>query len=399
MANEEQLALLKAGVKVWNQWMANNAFVEIDLQGADLRGADLVRAELYRANLNRSHLSGANLSEASLWEANLSEANLSNADLSGAKLWEADFRKANLSKASVSGAYLGEANLSEANLTGAYLCDAKLNKAILKKANLSEADVSGADLRDADLSEADLRLANLNNSNLVRVNVNNARLSKSSVYSVNVWDLVGEFKEQKDLIITPKDHLPITVDNIKVAQFIYLILNNKEIRDVIDTVTTKAVLVLGRFYEERKQVLDALKDALRERGFIPIIFDFEPSKQRDLTETIQLLANMAKFVIADITDAKSIPQELSHIIPLLPSVPVQPILLASEKEYAMFEHWRSFKTVLPEFLYRDKQDLLDNLEDKILQPIDSWREGHDEVGILQNRITELEAKLRNSKQI
>jgi hypothetical protein len=50
---------------------------------------------------------------------------------------------------------------------------------------------------------------------------------------------------QENLIITPPGQADI--DNIKVAQFIYLLLNNKEIRDVIDTITSKAVLILGRF--------------------------------------------------------------------------------------------------------------------------------------------------------
>ena len=156
-----------------------------------------------------------------------------------------------------------------------------------------------------------------------------------------------EDAQQKDLIITPEGEATLTVDDIEVAQFVYLLSNNQKIRNVIDTITSKAVLILGRFTSERKQLLDALKDALRGRGFIPMLFDFQPSARRDLTETIQLLANMAKFVIADVTEAKSIPQELSHIIPLLPSVPVQPILLASTQEYEMFEHWRSFNTVLP----------------------------------------------------
>ena len=43
----------------------------------------------------------------------------------------------------------------------------------------------------------------------------------------------------------------ITVDNIEVAQFVYLILHNEKIRDMIDTVGYKGVLILGRFTERR----------------------------------------------------------------------------------------------------------------------------------------------------
>src|SRR6185312_13535354 len=40
--------------------------------------------------------------------------------------------------------------------------------------------------------------------------------------------------KQQDLVITGWDEPKITVDDIEVAQFIYLLLNNKKIRDVID---------------------------------------------------------------------------------------------------------------------------------------------------------------------
>ena len=43
----------------------------------------------------------------------------------------------------------------------------------------------------------------------------------------------------------------IAVDNIEIAQFIYLMLHNQKIRDAIDTITSKAVLILGRFTDER----------------------------------------------------------------------------------------------------------------------------------------------------
>jgi hypothetical protein len=62
--------------------------------------------------------------------------------------------------------------------------------------------------------------------------------------------------KQRNLVITPEHEPEITVDNIEVAQFIYLMLNNQKIREVIDTITSKAVLILGRFTEERKPVLE-----------------------------------------------------------------------------------------------------------------------------------------------
>lgn len=128
------------------------------------------------------------------------------------------------------------------------------------------------------------------------------------VYGASVWDKkVDEGTKQQNLVITHIDEPVITVDNMKVARFIYLLLNNQEIREVIDTITSKAVLILGRFSKERKPVLDALRDALRSRDFLLIVFDFERPKGRDFAETIMTLAGMSCFVIADITNPKSVP--------------------------------------------------------------------------------------------
>src|ERR1700748_34107 len=99
-----------------------------------------------------------------------------------------------------------------------------------------------------------------------------------------------------------------TVDNIEVAQFVYLMLNNQKVRDVIDTITTKVVLILGRFTAKRKKVLDALREELRKHDSLPILFDFDVPKRQNITETVTLLARMARFIIADLTDPSSIPQ-------------------------------------------------------------------------------------------
>jgi hypothetical protein len=84
---------------------------------------------------------------------------------------------------------------------------------------------------------------------------------------VSVWDTkVDDQTNQQNLIMAhPLGRNPaITIDNIKVAQFIYLLLNNQAIRKVTDTITSKAVLILGRFSEDRKPVLDAIRDELRK---------------------------------------------------------------------------------------------------------------------------------------
>ena len=139
-----------------------------------------------------------------------------------------------------------------------------------------------------------------------------------------------EGAKQQNLSTNMAHEPRITIDNIEVAQFIYLLLYNEKIRDVIDTITSKAVLILGRFTPERKAVLDAVREELRRRDYVPILFDFEKPANQNVTGTVLTLARLARFIIADLTDPSSIPYELGRIIPNT-KVSVQPILLSSLK--------------------------------------------------------------------
>ena len=141
-----------------------------------------------------------------------------------------------------------------------------------------------------------------------------------------------------------------------------------KIRQVIDTVTSRAVLILGRFTPERKAVLDALREHLRTRNHVPIVFDFDRPVNRNLTETVATLAQLARFVIADLTDARSIPQELQKIVPGLPSLPVQPIIHDSQFEYAMFKDLLDYPWVLVPHRYHDIDSLLGELESRVINP-------------------------------
>jgi hypothetical protein len=160
---------------------------------------------------------------------------------------------------------------------------------------------------------------------------------------------------------------------------------------VIDTITSKAVLILGRFTDERKAVLDALREELRKRNYLPILFDFAPSATRDITETISLLARMARFIIADLTDPSSIPKELEAIVPHL-AVPVQPLLLGdSSRPYAMFKDYWKYDWVLPVYRYEGLEQLLATLAEKVIAPAEG------KVEALQERRRMIEAELTKSR--
>ncbi len=348
MANQEHLDLLKQGVDVWNKWRKENPGIRPDLSNANFSHVNLSEADLFRADLRRIDLSLADLSLADLNDSDLREANLMETDLQGATLIVANLFRANLRRA----------NLRRATLSLAVLREAKMSEA-----NLCEANLSQIDLRETDLSQADLSWTILSEANCSKAN-----LTGCNIYAISAWNVKLEKTIQSNLIITRPDEPTITVDNLKIAQFIYLLLNNEEIRDVIDTITSKVVLILGRFKEERKKVLDALRDELRKHNYSPIVFDFEKPATRDVTETVSTLAHMARFVIADITDAKSIPQELMTIVPNLPSVPVQPLILTSQHEYGMFEHFTRFPWVLPVYRYTDEASLLQSLQESIIDP-------------------------------
>jgi uncharacterized protein YjbI with pentapeptide repeats len=397
MADRAHLQVLEKSVDVWNNWRFENPKAIPDLSGVTLNDRALSGADLGKANLKKADLRATRLTDAYLAAANLTGANLSHATLVGANLFHANLSRANLAGANLSYANLLLADLSRAILNEATLDEAKLRNAKLLSAKLTGANLFQADLANADLTGADLTGTTLDEANLVHATLDDATLKNASIFGVSAWDVSKDSLKQENLTITPSWESGIAVDDIEIGQFIYLLLSNERIRDIIDTVTSKSVLILGRFTEERKRVLNSIREAVRDLGYVPILFDFLPSPSRNLTETVQLLANMSKFVIADLTDAKSIPQELSHIIPNLPSVPIQPILHGSQWEYAIFEHWRRFNSVLPEFRYQNELHLIDNLQDKVIKPVQEWEKGEGEILSLQEKIKELEAKLAQKK--
>jgi len=159
----------------------------------------------------------------------------------------------------------------------------------------------------------------------------------------------------------------VDVEDLDLAAFTYLTLNNQNIARVVDSAARKWVLLLGRFTAERKRVLEELKRELRKRDFIPIIFDFPRPKERDLIETLLLLAGMSAFVIVDITNASSTPLEVQAIASSS-GVPIVPIMKTGTKPFGMFTGLSKFRWILPALEYDTTEQLIAGLDDEVIRP-------------------------------
>ncbi len=342
MAHPEHQKLLVTRRDTWNEWRNRNPEVYPDLSELDLR---LLRTSNARLVFGATH-----------------DHTFDDYDFSGANLSRSYLRAHNIKGMKLRGAVLKECDLSGHDLSGMDLsgCD------------FTGANLSGCQLRNTNLSNANVSNTNLEFSVVADSILRNADLSNSNVYGISVWNSDLQDASQINLRITKSDEPDLIVDNIRLAQFMYLIINNHEIRDAIDTLTSKAVLILGRFTDVRMTVLEEVRRTIRHAGYIPLLFDFDKPASRTLTETIKTLASLSKFVIVDLSEAHSVPHELMSIVPSLPSVPVQPILEFDQDAYAMFGDLKSYPWVLPVIRYAKEESKRGVAFDDLLVPAEQY---------------------------
>src|SRR5450755_4027499 len=381
MANQKLVDLLKQGVEQWNQWRQEYPRIPLDLIGANLYKANLSKADLGGANLYKANLSKADLSKADLNNANLGGATLSRANLSGAELIKADLGFAALSGANLSGANLSAAFLRWADLNGADLSRANLSTVNLDSAKLIRARLDGAYLGGATLSRADLSRTNLCWATLVDTNFTEATLTGCAIYGSSVWNVQLEGAKQNNLIIKHPDKLDeptITVDDMEVAQFIYLLLNHKKLRNVLNAVTQRGVLLLGRFGGGGLEVLQAVAAKLREEKYLPIIFDFDRPQDRNYTETVKTLAGLSRFIIADLS-GPSVPQELYATVPHF-KIPFVPILESGRKQFAMATDLLEYPWVVrPPVIFASTDELVSLVPSKIIAPAEEKHQARQQL--------------------
>jgi len=368
--NQEDTISLLDDKKAWNKfrldypkWIPDIS--NIDLSNRDLSNLSLDGGYFQKSDFRNSKLVNSTLRGAFLTDADLRGADFTNANMYYARLIGAQLDDAKLDGAKLYGATLDEVSLIRSSLVGTDLRASHISCGKIVDSNLSSANLLSATLIGTDLTRSVFENAQLGSATLVQCTVEDAIFDNCFVYGISVWDLVGKAQSSKNLLISPESN--VTVDELEFAQFVYLLLNNENIRTLFDTMSEKSVLILGRFTKDRKAVLDAIKNKLRELGFVPILFDFEKPTSRNFTETIQTLAGLCRFVVADITDPRSSPLELQALVPDY-IIPFVPIIADGDKPFSMFTDLAARDWVLDLLSYRSVDELMEVFEDAVVRP-------------------------------
>ena len=177
------------------------------------------------------------------------------------------------------------------------------------------------------------------------------------MHGASVWGLKGNPADETSLLVTSSGEQDLRCDSLALAQLIYFLTRGENTRELIDTVSNRLVLILGNFKEKRMAMLNAVRSALRGIGCMPIIFDFDGPRNKDTTGTVETLARLSHFVIADLTDPSSVPHELATTVPFLRTTPVVLLRAHGAQGYSMASDLKAYAWVLGVYDYEGAEPL------------------------------------------
>lgn len=309
MTTSELYKVLKSGKNIWNTWRKENPefrpnLRNIELPNFDFTGYNLADCDLSNANLQKAIMIDCQLTHTSFIGANLEGSTIG----SSKELFQDD-------------PFFG-LNIRWSNFSASNMKNSVIKNNLLEACHFIKTDLRGADI------------------------------SNCRIHGVNAWEIkTDSHTKQNDLIVTAMMSPVLKVDQLEIAQFFNFIIENKNIAHFINVASEKIVLILGSFAKEDKHHLDQLKFELREKDLLPILFDFEKPKNRSLTETIVSIALLSRFVIADLTNERSIGHELANFVKNTPNVPLIPLVRSDYESFSMFEDYYSYQNVLEKIEY------------------------------------------------
>lgn len=333
MTQENPDEIILQGAKIWNAWRETQPVPPsfANPNWYDCPGPDGIQIK----GTNKVNFSGMNLSGLSIYSAFAEGLNLQNAVIEDTRFEEGDF--------------------SRADFSGATFRNTMFNKTILTGAIFDGATFVNC---------------NLNRVNLVGASFRVKEITETVIYGISAWDLeTSDDMKQSKLVIEKtyefysdliqQGKIPMMVDDIELAQFIYYLSSHKKMRDALNIMNNRGVLLLGRFKEGGLKRLYSMREWFQNKGYMAMIFDFERPDNLSLTETVVTMAGLSKFIVVDLS-GPSVPAELQAIL-----IQIKKPVLAFGDPYALFPDLEDQTSVVT--LECDESNLLDGLDDKLLE--------------------------------
>jgi uncharacterized protein YjbI with pentapeptide repeats len=374
MANKDHAELLMRSLSagdssIWNSWRAANPRIN-----PDLSGQTFYAKHFSDLNFDRTSFAGANISQSEFYDCAFFEAELSRTNAAKCKFLRSAMEGATFDSADLALGDFMECKLAGARFENANTRDVRFYYCDLTFARLAGCNLHGSNFKAAILDRTDLSGAQIEDSFMLQTvflgtDLRGSTIKDCFVYGVSVWDVVtDEHTVQSNLTITTSRTNGISVDNLVMAQFMYLLIHNPNLRTVLDTMNSKIVLILGAFGADRITVLQTLREQLRRFGYVPVLFDFAGPDTKTISDTVMAIASMARFVVVDISDPRCSPHETSMIASNL-GIPIQAIIENGQKPWAMFRDLRhKFRYVLAPLTYEGPNQLMTQLKECVIDP-------------------------------
>lgn len=282
---------------------------------------------------------------------------------------EIDFSGIHLENVSIMRAFAEGLNMRGARVTNCHFEEGDFSRADFSNTKFINTKFNKTILTDASFEGATFVNCNLNRVNLANANFRVEEIRETVVYGISAWDLkTSPGMKQSRLVIersyelysdiVASGKIPMMVDDIEMAQFIYYLSSHKNMRNVLNILNSKGVLLLGQFKDGGIERLYKLLDWLKAKGYTPMIFDFDRPEYLDYTETVLTMAGLSKMIIADLSGG-SVPQELHASLTNFQ----KPLIAYSiQAPYSMFADLKRKNPYVIDFVFTDEKDLYTKME-------------------------------------
>ena len=325
--------------------------VTIEHTSADdvgFESSDLQRARLRDVDVNGCRFRGGSLRNADLWLA---------------RFRNGEFRQTEMGWLTASGGSFDSVQFFDTELDGARFLSVGFRGASFENVQLPHSVWSDIKLEDSRWRNVDLRHASF-----FRVNCDGASFENCNVFGLGVCELAGQLRRESRLLCGEGPD-PLLLNDLRFAPFLHELAYEDAFGRVVEALTAKFVLILGRFTDDRKPILDRLRRALRHFGYVPHLVDYD-CKQSWL-HVVKTAAMCSRFVIADLTEPRSVPAEVVEILRLRETLIVAPIVQAGYDEPPIFGELRATGQLLTKYEYRDADVLIRHLATAVIEPCET----------------------------